>query len=269
MRAMIVDDERPARLRLRRLLGAHGDVEVVAEAADAPGARALLATHPVDVLFLDVQMPGESGFELLASLARKPPVVVFVTAFDAYAVRAFEEEALDYLLKPFRAERLSSSLERARATLARQGSGEAEERLERVLHRLEELTGRGAAAGAEAPPAARGLPHVDRLSARVGDRIDVLRVRDVLFFRAENKYVVAYTAAGSHVLTRTLDQLETELDPQRFARVHRSVIVSLDAVASVEAEFAGTYVIRLRGRPEVELPVSRQRAKALRERLRF
>lgn len=266
LRVMIVDDERPARTRLRRLLADHADVSVVAEAGTAADARRALREAPVDVLFLDVQMPGESGFDLLASLELRPRVVVFVTAFDAYAVRAFEEEALDYLLKPFRAERLAQALDRARVALARTDAG-VDDRLDRILRRLESLTTGSSEPTDRAP--SHGLPHIDRLSARVGDRVDVLRVRDVVFFRAENKYVVAYTAGASYVLTQTLDQLERELDPQRFARVHRSVIVSLDAVASIEAGFAGTFSLRLRGRPDVELPVSRQRARALRERLRF
>jgi two-component system LytT family response regulator len=263
MRALIVDDERPARLRLRRLLGECEGVEIAGEAASAADARERLATTPVDVLFLDVQMPGESGFDLLASLHPKPPVVIFVTAFDAYAVRAFEEEALDYLLKPFRPDRLAQALDRARAALARPGA-DADARIERVLRRLESVAG---ATARDAAPS--GLPYVDRLTARAGDRVDVLSVRDIVFFRAENKYVVAYTATVSHVLTHSLDQLERELDPQRFMRVHRSVIVSLDDVASIESGFAGTYALRLRGRSGVDLPVSRQRARALRDRLRF
>jgi two-component system LytT family response regulator len=330
VRALIVDDERPARLRLRRLLGAHADVEIAGEAANAASARVLLTSAQPDVIFLDVQMPGESGFDLLARLpAGARPQVVFVTAFDAYAVRAFEEEAIDYLLKPFRPERLALALDRVRTRLRQEaaspdGRNALEERLERLLQRLEataggaasQFTGTGRRGGAHSTAEARatsgasvsgsanvgasaadvgaargrfaregaeraegamsahgaipgGLPYLDRLTARVGDRVDVIPVREVLFFRAEDKYVAAHTATGSHLLTLTLDQLERELDPQTFARTHRSVLVNLDAVESIEAGFAGTYSLTLRNLPGVDLPVSRQRAKMLRARLRF
>lgn len=293
MRVIVVEDERPARVRLRRLLAAHADVEIVGEAPTAADARALLTRERPDVMFLDVQMPGESGFDLLATLPGDAPRphVIFTTAFEAYAVRAFEAEALDYLMKPFRPDRLAAALSRARTELSRRGTpaGEAvlAERLDRLLARLEagstpregdaaRREGDAAARGApvdgtlrESGLAARGLHYLDRLTARVGERVDVIPVREILYFRAEDKYVAAYTATGSHLLTLTLDQLEAELDPVRFARVHRSVLVYLEEVASVEPAFAGTYTLQLRSLPSVNLPVSRQRARALRQRLRF
>ncbi|HET7224111.1 MAG TPA: response regulator, partial [Candidatus Eisenbacteria bacterium] len=145
LRVAIVDDERPARARLRRMLEACDGVQVAGEAADVPEARALLARERPDVVFLDVQMPGESGFALLDGLAPRP-VVVFVTAYDHYAVRAFEANAVDYLLKPFRRERLEEALARARRDLARP---------EELSRRLAELLAALTAAGAPAPaPAA-------------------------------------------------------------------------------------------------------------------
>ncbi len=283
MRVVLVEDERPARMRLRRLLAAHADVEIAGESATAADARLLIAREHPDVVFLDVQLPGESGFELLATLPAPRPLVIFTTAFEAYAVRAFEESALDYLMKPFRPERLGAALDRARGDLARRGmpGGEAAlaERLERLLARLESggdpregVTARGApldTAAREPGLGARGLHYVDRLTARVGERVDVIPVREILYFRAEDKYVAAYTKSGSHLLTSTLDQLEADLDPAHFARTHRSVLVNLDDVTSIEPAFAGTFTLRLRSLPSVGLPVSRQRARALRQRLGF
>ena len=143
MRVVLVEDERPARVRLRRLLAAHGDVEIVGEALTAAEARVVLARERPDVLFLDVHLPGESGFDLLAAWPDgvPRPQIIFTTAFEAYAVRAFEEEALDYLMKPFRPDRLAAAVARARTEMARRGTpaGEAvlAERLERLLTRLE------------------------------------------------------------------------------------------------------------------------------------
>ncbi len=248
LRVVIVDDEPLARARARRLLAEVGDVEVAGEAGSAAEARRVLAETAPDVLLLDIQMPGEDGFALLASLERRP-AVVFVTAYDQYAVRAFEENAVDYLLKPFRAERLAAALERARRALAEPAE---------LSRRLEELLG------------ALGRPHdapLERLTVRLGNRQLILRADEVLWFGAEEKLVFAATATGRHYVSFTLDQLERRLDPRRFARVHRGVIANLDHAAALRPGFAGTWRLQLRDAARTELPVSRSRARALRERL--
>ncbi len=248
LRVMIVDDEPLARARARRLLAEMGDTVVAGEAASADEARRLLRETEADVLLLDIQMPGEDGFALLGSLERRP-AVVFVTAYDQYAVRAFEENAVDYLLKPFRAERLAAALERARRALADPAE---------LARRLEELLGVLGRAGGDT---------LERLTVRLGNRQLILRVADVLWFGAEEKLVFAAVAGGRHYVSFTLDQLEKRLDPRRFARIHRGVIANLDYAASLRPGFAGTWRLQLRDEGRTELPVSRARARALRERL--
>ncbi len=248
LRVVIVDDEPLARARARRLVAEAGGAEVVGEAGSAAEARRVLAATAADVLLLDIQMPGEDGFALLESLERRP-AVVFVTAFDQYAVRAFEQNAVDYLLKPFRRERLGEALERARRELANP---------EELSRRLAELLG-SLGRPAEAP--------LERFTVRVGPRQLILRAEEVLWFGAEEKLVFAATARGRHYVNFTLDQLERRLDPRRFARIHRGVIANLDHAAALRPGFAGTWRLQLRDEGRTELPVARARARRLRERL--
>lgn len=246
---LIVDDEPLARARTRRLLDEIGGVTIAAEAGSADEARRAVATLKPDLLLLDIQMPGEDGFALLASLEQRP-AVVFVTAFDHYAVRAFEENAVDYLLKPFRRERLAEALDRARRDLERP------EELSRRLAAL--LGGLDRAASSE---------HLERFTVRVGQKQLILKADEVLWFGAEDKLVFAATGGDRHYVNFTLDQLERRLDPKRFARVHRGAIVNLDHAAALRPGFAGTYRLQLKDAERTEVPVSRQRARALRERL--
>ncbi|TMQ52329.1 MAG: response regulator transcription factor [Candidatus Eisenbacteria bacterium] len=251
LRIVVVDDEPLARERLRRMLGQMSGVELLGEAGSAPEARALIARASPNVVLLDVQMPGEDGFALLRSLEPQP-AVIFVTAFDHYAVRAFEERALDYLMKPFRRERLAGALERARAQ--RRDPAALARRLDELLRALERGGG---------PPA----HHLERLTVRVGNRIDILKCAEVLWFGAEEKLVFAATADGRHYVNFTLDQLDRRLDPARFLRVHRSAIANLDFAESLRPAFAGTYRLVIKDAARSEIPVSRQRARLLRERL--
>jgi DNA-binding LytR/AlgR family response regulator len=246
---LIVDDEPLARERTHRMLAELPGVQVVGEAGSAAEARRRIAELEPDLLLLDIQMPGEDGFELLTSLEPRP-AVVFVTAFDHYAVRAFEENAVDYLLKPFRKERLEQALDRARQDLARPEV--LAERLELLLNSI----GRGATDDS-----------LDRLTVRLGQKQLILKTADVLWFGAEEKLVFAATASQRHYVNFTLDQLERRLDGRQFARIHRGVIVNLDWAAVLRPGFAGTYRLQLKDEAKTELPVSRARARALRERL--
>ena len=250
LRVLIVDDEPLARARARRVLSSLPGVELAAEAGNATEAReAFAATHP-DVLLLDIQMPGEDGFALLASLAPRP-AVVFVTAFDQYAVRAFEENAVDYLLKPYRPERLAAALQRVREELAR--PADLSRRLEALLATL--------------GPGARSASHLDRFTVRVGLRQLIVKAEDVLWFGAEDKLVFAAVEGNRHYVNFTLDELEQRLDPARFVRVHRSAIANLDRAAAMRPGFAGTWRMQMNDAARTEVPVSRARARALRTRL--
>jgi two-component system LytT family response regulator len=249
LKVLVVDDEPLARERTRRMLLEIGGVSLAGEAGSAAEARRLLEETKPDLLLLDIQMPGENGFELLESLEERP-AVVFVTAFDQYAVRAFEENAVDYVLKPFRRERLEQALERARRDLARPDDLAA--RLEGLLAALHKDTRDGS---------------LDRLTVRLGQKQLILDTADVRWFGAEDKLVFAATATDRHYVNFTLDQLERRLNARRFARIHRGVIVNLDWAAALHPGFAGTYRLQLKDEAKTELPVSRARARALRERL--
>ena len=248
LRVLIVDDEPLARARARRMLTEVGGVEIAGEAGSAHEARQAVAALAPDLLLLDVQMPGEDGFALLEGLEPRP-AVIFATAFDHYAVRAFEASATDYLLKPFRRERLEQALARARRDLER--PDELSRRLAGLLGSLD-----------------RGAPsHLERFTVRVGNRQVILRDADVLWFGAEDKLVFAATATGRHYVNFTLDQLEQRLDPRRFARVHRGAIANLDHAAALNPGFAGTWRLQMKDEARTEVPVSLARARALRERL--
>jgi two-component system LytT family response regulator len=256
LRVLIVDDEVLARARTRRLLDALGGVTIVGEAGSVDEAERVARSTAPDVVLLDIQMPGEEGFALLPRLAPRP-AIIFVTAFDHYAVRAFEAHAIDYLLKPFRRERLGEALERARRDLAR--PEELTQRLAELLAAVGPGGGRGGRAAADTT--------LDRLTVRIGARQLILRADEVLWFGAEDKLVFAATVKDRHYVNFTLDQLERRLDAGRFVRVHRSAIVNLDWAAALKPGFAGTYTLTLRDDENTEVPVARARARALRERL--
>jgi two-component system LytT family response regulator len=232
------------------MLAELGGAVVVGEAADVDQAAELLAHVAADVILLDVQMPGGDGFSLLPRLTERP-AVIFVTAFDQYAVRAFEENAVDYLLKPFRPERLAKALDRARGELAQP---------EDMAKRLDALL---SAVG----PRAQAGSHLERLTVRLGNKQLILKAEDVLWFGAEEKLVFAAVEGDRHYVNFTLDDLEKRLDPAKFVRVHRGAIANLDRAAALRPGFAGTWRLQLDDTARTEVPVSRARARALKERL--
>jgi two-component system LytT family response regulator len=254
LRALLVDDEPLARARLRRMLGARGDMQVVGEAGSVAEAAPLVDQLTPDIVFLDVQMPGEDGFALLSQIRHKP-AIVFVTAFDHYAVRAFEANAVDYLMKPFRPERLAAAVERARIVLAR--PDELARQLQQLLASVASHTG----ARSDRPES------LERLTVRLGQKQLILKTEDVFWFGAEDKLVFAATATDRHYVNFTLDELEKRLEPARFVRVHRSAIANLDHAAALRPGFAGTWRLQLDDAARTEVPVSRSRARPLKERL--
>ena len=246
MKVLLVDDSRLARAELRRLLEAFPDVVVAGEARDATEARAQLATLRPDLLLLDIHMPGETGFELLASLEAAPPVV-FTTAFDAHAVRAFEVNALDYLLKPVQEARLAAALDKVRA------------------HRPPP-DARGVAP--EPAPTGTGpapLTGQDQVFVKDGDRCWFVRLAEVRLFEINGSYTQIYFDQHRPLIPRTLAQLEARLDPRVFFRANRQQIINLSFVASVEPWFSHSLRLTLRGGEVVE--VSRQQSVRFRELL--
>jgi two-component system LytT family response regulator len=244
MRALIVDDEALARQRVRRLLGAAPDVEIVGECASGEEALEAIRAQRPDVVFLDVQMPALDGFGVVSRLdPGTAPMVVFVTAFDQHAVRAFEASALDYLLKPVDPARLRAALDRVRA---RRELDTAAERWARLVAAV------GAAPEAPAPaPAAlsRATPRpsrwLERVLVREQERMFFVRAADIDWIEAYGNYARLHVGPRVHLVRCTMRALEGELDPTRFARIHRSTIVNLDRVCEMQPWFSGDYAVIL------------------------
>ncbi|HEX9936293.1 MAG TPA: LytTR family DNA-binding domain-containing protein [Longimicrobium sp.] len=227
---LIADDEPPARRGIRALLEPHADLRVVGEAGSGREAvDAIRALRP-ELVFLDVQMPEGDGFEVVRTIGvEQMPITVFATAYDAYALQAFEAHALDYLLKPYDRARFDDVLARARAQVRQARGAGADPRLLSFVRQMEERT-----------------RHLRRITVRVGHRVRLVDVDDVDYFEAETNYVRLHVGAASHLVRDTLTSLEGRLDPARFARVHRSLIVNLERVVEVEPLFAGEHVLSLR-----------------------
>jgi len=251
LRCVVIDDERPAREKLKRMLEGVPDVEVVGEAANADEAVRLIDAERPDLCFLDVQMPAGDGFDVLRRV-RELPNVIFTTAYDRYAVQAFDVRSLDYLLKPFGKARLAQALDRARAALA--GNDKTAERLAALLQELR---------SGEAPQASRPGPP-QRISARKGAKILLLEPADVVWFEAEDTLVFARTDGGRFLVERTLSDLESLLAAS-FFRAHRRFLVNLGRIAEILPADAGTYRIVMRDRDQGIVPLSRRQARKLRE----
>lgn len=237
LRAVIVEDEAPARRRLERLLAAAG-IPVVGAAARVDEATTLIADVAPDVVFLDIQLDGETGFDLLARLpASGGPRIVFVTAHDEFAVKAFEHAAVDYILKPVSRDRLL----RAIARLQREASSQ---RTEVLLERLEALVARGARPTAATPNAG-----TDRLALKDRGRTVLVRTSDIECLCADGNYVRVVTAKEEYLQRATLQELEAQLDPDRFVRAHRSLVLNLDRVREIHPWTNGdAVVVMLSGR---------------------
>ncbi len=250
IRAFPVDDEPLALNRLSRLLTDTGRVEVVGSSSDPVEAIEDVRTHAIDVLFTDIQMPGLSGFQMLAKL-ESPPFVVFTTAYSEYALQAFEVNSIDYLVKPVD----TKQLERALNKLDRIRSGaEPRPELEILLNRL-----------AATLPKAKEYP--SRLPSRIGDKIEFVEVARVTHFYASDKLTYAATPKKDYVIDRTVSELEETLDAERFIRIHRSTIVNLEYVKELHSWFAERLMVRLNDGKGTELTVARDRVRRLKEKL--
>lgn len=242
MKALIVDDEPLARRELRRLLAAFPWVQVVGEAADVDEALTQIEKLGPALVFLDVQMPGGTGFDLLAQLERLPRVI-FTTAYDHYAVKAFEVSAVDYLLKPIEPDRLAAALAKVQAAaLAAMSS---------TMPTTE--------------PASRQEAPLEQIFVRDGLRCWFVPLREVSVFTADGNYVRLQWGKESPMLGRSLVALEEKLDPRRFFRANRRQIVNLDYIESVEMGLGGRLHVQLRGGPEIE--ISRRQARQFRARM--
>jgi two-component system LytT family response regulator len=257
MNVLLVDDEALARRRLRRLLSDAPDVTVVAESGSGSAAIEALKMHRVDVVFCDIQMPGLDGFVVAESLqGPEAPLLVFVTAHDTHAIRAFEARALDYLLKPVRAERLALALDRAREALAARRSAAYARQLRSVIAQLDQ------------EPSPAPLPATsaaERIEVRDGERVRYVAAEDVAWAEADGPHVRLHTAHGVFEIRETLAHLESALDARRFVRIHRSFIVNVGQIKELQPWFGGDAVLILKGGQQ--LKVSRTYRAQLKSRL--
>jgi two-component system LytT family response regulator len=249
IRVLIVDDESLARGMIREMLADDPDIEIIGECTGGEEAVAAIKEHAPDLLFLDVQMPEASGFEVLETLKDgQMPHVIFVTAYDQYAVRAFEVHALDYLLKPFDRERFEASWQRAKEQILKEKNGRLDER---ILTLLEELKA--------------GSKYLDRLVIKTNGRVFFLNADDIDWIEAQGNYVSVHSGMKSHLLRETISNLEAQLDPKRFRRIHRSSIVQINKIKELQPWFHGEYRIILHN--GAELMLSRNYRENLQEAL--
>ena len=273
MRVLIVDDEPIARRRISRLLKLEDDVEVVNEVGSGTDAVAAIKEQRPDLVFLDVQMPDLDGFGVVSALGEPEsmPAIVFVTAYNEYAVKAFDVNAVDYVLKPFDGERFRSAFQRARTTLEQKNSAEAGRRIKALLEevlgeqRAAALAAGGATNGATVQPTVPRARYLDRLMVKHDGRVFFVKVSDVDWFEASGNYVRVHVGRVSHLIRETMHGIEAQLDPNLFARIHRAVIVNMDRIRELQPWFAGDYIVILRdGR---QLKLSRTYREALQSRM--
>jgi len=237
LRVVIVDDEELARKRLRKMLGKYEDVlEVVGEARDGKEAVEVVDKLTPDAIFLDVQMPGYDGFEVVRRLKSKPHIV-FATAYDEFALKAFEENTVDYLLKPVEERRLEKAVEKLRR-LGDRTSLHLDANIEKLLSRL------------AANP-------IKRLQVKVGDRIVLVDLKEVVFFEAKEKYTFLHTTDQEYIVEQTLAELESRLDATEFVRIHRSTIVNVKHIQEMVKWFGGKLKVKLKDKKNTQLVVSR------------
>ena len=252
IRTLVVDDEALARKRLRGFLEKISDIHLVGEAEDGRSAIEMISIQKPDLVFLDVQMPGEDGFSVLRSL-EEMPWIVFATAYEDYAVKAFEVDAVDYLLKPFRQTRVTEAVARVRA---RMEAAEVPPPLDAIMQ-LERLT----------QPEGSRQAFARQIPAQMARKIVVLPVEDVLWFGVEARLVFAHVSGRSYMTNFTLRDLEERLDPEVFFRAHKSRIVNLARVKEITRATTGRYRLVLNDPGATEVELSRVQARALRERL--
>jgi two-component system LytT family response regulator len=255
LRAYLVDDEALALKRLHKLLAATGSVEVVGSTTDQAKAISFLDSHQVDVLFLDIQMPGMNGFELLARLGTQP-VVIFTTAYDKYALKAFEVNSVDYLLKPIEPQQLERALEKVRRLGETAGAIQVRAQIQSLALSLAD----------DLPSRARHS--ANRMSFRVGNRILVIDLDRITHFWSEDKVTFAATDEGAKYITDySITDLEEKLGSKGFARIHRATLVNLAFIDELHRWFGGRLLIRMKDKNQTKLTVSRVQARNLKDRL--
>lgn len=229
IRAVIVDDEPLARKRIHDLLREDAEIHVIGECGTGAAAMELLEREKPDLLFLDVQMPEVDGFELLDAVEGAVPAVIFVTAYDKYALRAFDAQAVDYLLKPFNESRFQQAVQRAKEKIGKPNGGQMNAELLSLLKDVQ-----------------AGRKPAERLVIKSGGRVLFLKASEIDYVEAAGNYLNLYVGKDIHLIRETMQSLESRLDPERFLRIHRSTIVNLERIKELQPWFGGEYVVILR-----------------------
>lgn len=241
---VVVDDEKHARDRLKKLLAPVKGLDIAGEASDGIQAVRIIDEKDPDVVFLDIQMPGATGFEVLEKITVSPKII-FVTAFDQYAVQAFEKNAVDYILKPFSKERIHKALQKVMKSPNPLGP--------EVLAQLQQVLAR--------------KNFLKRFSVKLGDEFLLIPQEDVFFFKSEDQYNFLHTATSRYIVDHTLKELEILLDPEVFLRVHRGAIVSLDKVKKIKRWFHGDILVQMSDGNKTKIRVGRSYQSRLKEKL--
>lgn len=237
IKTLIVDDEPLARDRVKRFLRDEGDVEIVGECGNGVEALAAIREQKPDLVFLDIQMPEKNGFEVVKSLSGKSlPTVIFVTAYDQYALQAFDVHALDYLLKPFNRERIHRAVARAREHIEHKNLGNLDERLASLIADLRSEK-----------------KYLDRLVVKAVGRVFFLKTDEIEWIEAAGNYVKLHVGRDSHMIRETMNGIEAKLDPEKFLRIHRSTVVHIDCIKELHPMFSGDYAVILRNGTELAL----------------
>ena len=241
-KTLIVDDEPLAQMRMRRLLEPYSDlVSIVGEASTGTEAVAKIRELHPDLVFLDIQMPDKNGFDVLREIDNEEdPLVVFTTAYDEYAIKAFAEDTVDYLLKPIEDERLAVCMDKIRR-LGNVLSGETEVSVEQLQAKAPEIH----------------EPYLRRIQAKIGERTIIIPLENVFRFQSEEKYTTVYASNGKFIISTPLIDLEKRLDPTQFVRVHRAHLVAIDAIAEYQRLVNGHFCIKLHDKDHTTIPVSR------------
>ena len=255
--AFLLDDEPLAIARLKRLLSETGRVNVIGDSTDPFGALPRIVEQRPDVLFLDIHMPGLTGFEVLAKLDRQP-LVVFTTAWDQYALQAFEVNSVDYLLKPIETPQLARALNKIERVLGSSGGAGAGA----ARPDIQDLLAKWTQAVAKIQP-----EYLERIASKTADKVELIDLAGVTHFFANDKLTWAATPARNYVVDHTIQELERKLDPRRFVRVHRGALVNLAYVHELHTWFGGKVMLRLKDDKRTEISVSRDRVQPLKERL--
>jgi two-component system LytT family response regulator len=250
VRVLVVDDEPLARSGIADLVTRDPELTVVGQCGDGESAVAAIRELTPDLVLLDIQMPEMDGFQVIQKVGPdRMPAVIFITAYDQFAVRAFEVHAMDYLLKPFDDERFSAAIARTKRAIRDDEVGQLSQRLLGLL----ETTRRG-----ELPVAGAGQPYLTRLVVKNAGKVNFVRVDEIDWIEAADYYVRIHVARKSHLLRETMSALEEQLDPARFFRVHRSAIINLDRLVEIQPYFHGEHVLVLQDGSKLKLSRSRK-----------